>query len=246
MRFENQTAVVAACGSDAGAACALNYLQQGAKVALYYDEDARLWPFDQISEEERSRLLTIQISDFRDHEELKRAADQVKEKFGTCDIVVTAVTTVPSKPAYDMDEEEYDRVMKTITNGSLYTIQPLMPMMIEKNYGRIVLVSSIAGRTAIPGVAPVYAAANAALCGMARNIGCTMGVHFITGNAVAVTALEDGSYRTGGTPEPQGILPGHELCQLNDVAGAVEYLTAPLASWTTGETLDLNGGYFMV
>ena len=212
MRFENQTAVVAACGSDAGAACALNYLQQGAKVALYYDEEARLWPFDQISEEERSRLLTIQISDFRDHEELKRAADQVKEKFGTC----------------------------------LYTIQPLMPMMIEKNYGRIVLVSSIAGRTAIPGVAPVYAAANAALCGMARNIGCTMGVHFITGNAVAVTALEDGSYRTGGTPEPQGILPGHELCQLNDVAGAVEYLTAPLASWTTGETLDLNGGYFMV
>lgn len=165
MRFENQTAVVAACGSDAGAACALNYLQQGAKVALYYDEEARLWPFDQISEEERSRLLTIQISDFRDHEELKRAADQVKEKFGTCDIVVTAVTTVPSKPAYDMDEEEYDRVMKTITNGSLYTIQPLMPMMIEKNYGRIVLVSSIAGRTAIPGVAPVYAAANAALCG---------------------------------------------------------------------------------
>ena len=127
MRFENQTAVVAACGSDAGAACALNYLQQGAKVALYYDEEARLWPFDQISEEERSRLLTIQISDFRDHEELKRAADQVKEKFGTCDIVVTAVTTVPSKPAYDMDEEEYDRVMKTITNGSLYTIQPLSP-----------------------------------------------------------------------------------------------------------------------
>ena len=52
MRFENQTAVVAACGSDAGAACALNYLQQGAKVALYYDEEARLWPFDQISEVE--------------------------------------------------------------------------------------------------------------------------------------------------------------------------------------------------
>ena len=82
MRFENQTAVVAACGSDAGAACALNYLQQGAKVALYYDEEARLWPFDQISEEERSRLLTIQISDFRDHEELKRAADRALRDAG--------------------------------------------------------------------------------------------------------------------------------------------------------------------
>lgn len=126
MRFENQTAVVAACGSDAGAACALNYLQQGAKVALYYDEEARLWHLTRQRRRE-TRLLTHPDQRLPDHEELKRAADQVKEKFGTCDIVVTAVTTVPSKPAYDMDEEEYDRVMKTITNGSLYTIQPLMP-----------------------------------------------------------------------------------------------------------------------
>ena len=207
--------------------------------------EARLWPFDQISEEERSRLLTIQISDFRDHEELKRAADQVKEKFGTCDIVVTAVTTVPSKPAYDMDEEEYDRVMKTITNGSLYTIQPLMPMMIEKTTGASCWSPVLPGAQLSPGRTGLRSRQCGAVW-MARNIGCTMGVHFITGNAVAVTALEDGSYRTGGTPEPQGILPGHELCQLNDVAGAVEYLTAPLASWTTGETLDLNGGYFMV
>ena len=172
MRFENQTAVVAACGSDAGAACALNYLQQGAKVALYYDEEARLWPFDQISEEERSRLLTIQISDFRDHEELKRAADQVKEKFGTCDIVVTAVTTVPSKPAYDMDEEEYDRVMKTITNGSLYTIQPLMPMMIRKNYGRASCWSPVLPGTAIP---------RGRTGSRSRQCGAVMGWHAISG-----------------------------------------------------------------
>lgn len=119
-------------------------------------------------------------------------------------------------------------------------------MMKEKEYGRIVLLSSMAGRTLIPGVAPVYAAANAALCGMARNIGCTMGLHFITGNAVAVGPLEDGSYKTGGTKEPHGILPGRSLGLLKDVAGAVEYFTSPLASWTTGETLDLNGGYFMV
>lgn len=246
MRFKNQTAVVAACGSNAGPACALNYLQEGAQVVLYYNEESQLRLLEQTSEEEKSRLLTIRINDFRDHEELKLAANKVSERFGTCDIIVTAITTTPREPALEMSESEYSRVMKTITNGSLYTIQPLIPMMIEKNYGRIVLIASMAGRTTIPGVAPVYAAANAALCGMARNIGCTMGVHFITGNAVAVSELEDGSYRTGGTKEPQGILPGHELCQLKNVVGAVEYLTAPLASWTTGEILDLNGGSFMV
>lgn len=246
MQFENQVAVVAACGSDAGAVCALSHLRQGARVALYYDEESRLSVLREVSEEEKSRLLTIQISDFQDDKELKRAADRVKEAFGTCDIVVTAVTTMPREPGFAMSEAEYRRVMRTITNGALYTIQPLMPMMLEKNYGRIVLVSSLAGRTVLPGVAPVYAAANAALGGMARNIGCTMGTHFITGNAVAVGPLEDGSYKTGAVKEPEGILPGRAQGRLQDVAGAVEYFTSPLASWTTGETLDLNGGYFMV
>ena len=246
MRFENQTAVVAACGSNAGVACAVNYLQQGANVALYYEDDSRLQLLEQLGEKEKAGLLLIKIKDYCDVEELKAAAEQVKARFGTCDIVVTAVTTMPNEPAYEMSESEYTRVMKTITDGSLYTIQPLMPMMIEKNYGRIALVGSIAGRTVIDGVAPVYAAANAALYGMARNIGCTMGTHFITANAVAVSMLEDGSYKTGGTVEPKGIIAGHEVCTLKDLAGAVEYITAPLASWTTGEIIDLNGGYFMV
>ena len=246
MQFANPTAVFAACGSDVGAVCALSHLRQDARVALYYDDASRLSVFQDIRQEEKARLLTIQISDFRDHEELKRAAEQVKETFGTCSIVVTAINTVPREPAFDMSEEEYGRVMRTITNGALYTIQPLMPLMLEKNYGRIVLVSSLAGRTALPGTAPVYAAAHAALGGMARNIGCTMGTHFITGNAVAVGPLEDGSYPTGAAEEPQGLLPGRAQGRLQDAAGAVEYFTSPLASWTTGETLDLNGGYFMV
>lgn len=246
MRFENQTAVVAAGGSDAGVANAVNYLQEGANVALYYDNDARLKLLEDLTEEEKSRLLTIKIADFRDDEELKAASEKVKERFGGCDIVVTAITTLPTEPAFAMSEEEYQRVMKTITNGALYTIQPLLGMMKEKKYGRIAIVSSIAGRTIIPGVAPVFAAANAALGGMARNIGCTMGTSFVTANSIAVGPLEDGSYKTGGTREPEGIVAGHKLGSLKEVVGAVEYFTSPLASWVTGETLDLNGGYFMV
>lgn len=246
MQYENQVAVIAASGSNAGTACALSHLKQGAKVALYYDDPARLELIGSLTEEEKNRFLTIKIKDFQDDNELKKAAERVKETFGTCDIVVTAITTLPREPGYAVSEKEYSRVTRTITNGALYTIQPLMPMMIEKNYGRIVLISSIAGRKAIQGVSPVYAAANAALGGMARNIGCTMGTHFITGNLVAVGPLEDGSYKTGTLQEPEGILPGRKQGKLQDVAGAVEYFTAPLASWTTGETLDLNGGYFMV
>lgn len=246
MQYENQVAVVAACGSNAGIACAVSHLKQGAKAALYYDKPERLDLLKELNEEEKNRLLTIQIQNFQDDAELKMAADTVKEKFGTCDIVVTAITTQPREAGFAMSEQEYSRVMRTITNGALYTIQPLMPMMKEKKYGRIVLISSVAGRKAILGVAPVFAAANAALGGMARNIGCTMGTSFITGNLVAVGPLEDGSYKTGAAQEPQGILPGRALGKLQDVAGAVEYFTAPLASWTTGETLDLNGGYMMV
>lgn len=246
MKFENQVAVIAACGSQVGAASALQHLKEGAKVAFYYEDDVRLELFKDLTEEEKSRLLTIRIQDYKDVEELKKAAETVLEKFRTCDIVVTAITTDVRESGYSMSEEEYDRVMKTITNGALYTIQPLMPAMKEKKYGRIVLISSVAGRTVLPGVAPVFAAANAAIGGMARNIGCTIGTSFITGNSVCVGPLEDGSYKTGAKVEPAGIEPGHELGRLKDVAGAIEYFTSPLASWLTGETLDLNGGYYMV
>ena len=133
MKFENQVAVIAACGSQVGAASALQHLKEGAKVAFYYEDDVRLELFKDLTEEEKSRLLTIRIQDYKDVEELKKAAETVLEKFRTCDIVVTAITTDVRESGYSMSEEEYDRVMKTITNGALYTIQPLMPAMKEKS-----------------------------------------------------------------------------------------------------------------
>ncbi|MCD8009595.1 MAG: SDR family oxidoreductase [Lachnospiraceae bacterium] len=248
MRFQGRTAVVACGGSGAGIACAKRFYEEGANVALYYSEPERLAGLaDCFSHSDAEQhLLLIPVSDFRSREELSQAAEQVLSHFKAVDIAVTAITTDPQEPASTMSEEEYQRVLHTIASGALWSLQPLMESMIERNYGRIVLISSLAGRTNLPGVPPVYAAAHAALGGMARNIGCTMGVHRIIANAVAVGPLEDGSYSACLPDTARGLLPGRALGRLEDVAGAVEYLTSELASWTTGETLDLNGGQFMV
>ncbi len=239
MRFEDRTVCVAASGSDAGIACALNYLAEGAKVVLYYDEPER------VASLENDRLKLVRIQDFKDAAELISTGEEIAREYEKIDVCVAAITRPDSDKGIDMSEEEYQEMLKTISSGTLFFIQPLLKNMMDHDYGRVAIVMSLAGRINLPGVSPAYAAANASLGGIVRNIGSTAGVHFVTANAVAVGPLSDGSYQAG-TGDVQGIIKGHEVGTPEDVAKACEYLTSELASWTTGEILDLNGGRFMI
>lgn len=244
MRFQDKVAVIASGGTGAGLACARRFLSEGARVALYGDTEELLKEALELESTYPGRLLAIRIRDYRNREELAAAARQTLKEFGTADILVTAITTKPKRSPKE-DEEEYQRILHTILDGALYSIQPYMETLINNRYGRIVLISSLAGRTNIPGASPAYAAAHAGLGGMARNIGCTMGIYTITANCIATGALEDGSYDDCAPGACDGRISGREKGRLSNVAAAVEYLAADLASWTTGETLDLNGGRFM-
>ena len=243
MRFEDRTVCVAASGSDAGLACAVNYLAEGARVALYYDEPERIEKLD--AKQYKENLKLIRIQDFKDAAELIKAGEALTEEWDKIDVLVAAITRPDSDKGIDMTEEEYQTMLKTISSGTLFFIQPLLKNMMDHDYGRVAIVMSLAGRINLKGVSPAYAAANASLGGIVRNIGSTAGVHFVTANAIAVGPLSDGSYKAG-SEDNRGIIKGHEICTPEDVAKAAEYLTSELASWTTGEILDLNGGRFMI
>ncbi|MBR0087782.1 MAG: SDR family oxidoreductase [Lachnospiraceae bacterium] len=243
MGFENRTVCIAVSGSDAGIACAKNYLDLGARVAVYYNEPERIRTLD--TEKFGDKLKLIQISDFKNADELIKAGEGVIGEWEKIDIAVAAVTMADNEKGLDMSEEEYQDILKTISSGTLFFIQPLLQNMMDHDYGRVAIVMSIGGRINLPGVSPAYAAANASLGGITRNIASTAGVHYVTANAVAVGPLTDGSYKAG-TSDVKGIIAGHETGTPEDVAKAVEYLTADLASWTTGEILDLNGGFLMI
>ena len=237
MDFLNQTVVIACHGGGVGAACAQRFLDAGARVVLLSGPgDARPQP--------REGLELIEVADFTDAQALTGLGEEIVRRYGRVDAAVAAVNTQP-RGGFDMPEEEYQRVLHTIASGTLWFLQPMVKAMRAQQYGRVVIVMSLAGRINVRGVVPAFAAAHAALGGISRNIASTAGRDYVTCNAIAVGPLSDGSY---ALPDPQvgGILADRRLGRPEDVAAAAAYLAAPLSSWTTGEILDLNGGYFMI
>jgi len=194
------------------------------------------------------------------------------EALGGVDVLVNnagnagAEGFAPMVPFADTDPDTWDRYLRVNLYGVLNCTHAALPGMIARGEGRIVTVVSDAGRFGDAYLAP-YAAAKAGAAGFCRSVAREVGRHGITVNCVSL-----GSVRTPATePEelgspgqpPQPAQPGQpqqpeetdeatrrlrryiirRYGEPADVAAMVTYLASPLASWITGQTYAVNGGY---
>ena len=175
-------------------------------------------------------------------------------------------TFIPLVPLADTDPDTWDRFLRVNLYGVMYCTHAALPAMIAKGEGRIVSIVSDAGRFGDPYLAP-YAAAKAGAAGFCRSVAREVGRHGITVNCVSLgsirtsttTGSNTGDDRTAGN-EPSGPRdadgPNDEAARRRlsryiirrhgepaDVAAMVTYLASPLASWITGQTYPVNGGY---
>jgi NAD(P)-dependent dehydrogenase (short-subunit alcohol dehydrogenase family) len=172
----------------------------------------------------------------------------------------------PMVPFADTDPDSWDRYFRVNLYGVMYCTHAALPAMIARGEGRIVTIVSDAGRFGDAYLAP-YAAAKAGAAGFCRSVAREVGRHGITVNCVSL-----GSIRTAGEPDQpnQPNAPGHpnepdephrpdrpddeaarrlrryiirRYGEPAEVAAMVTYLASPLASWITGQTYPVNGGY---
>jgi NAD(P)-dependent dehydrogenase (short-subunit alcohol dehydrogenase family) len=155
------------------------------------------------------------------------------------------------RPFVETDPAEWDRYIRVNLYGVMNCTRAALPSMISRNGGRIITVVSDAARYGDAFLAP-YAAAKAGASGFCRSIAREVGRYNITVNCVAL-----GTIRTPTTSRPNADSPENverEKQQLKkyiirrkgepeDVAGLVGFLAGPSASWITGQTYPVNGGY---
>ncbi len=246
--LKGRVALITGSNQGIGFAIARRLGQMGAAVALNGRTAANAGKvkdaLDILKKENiKARYYPCDISSPR---EVKEMVDRVVQDQGKIDILVNnaGITGTP-KPIHELPEEEFERVIKTDLYGTFLAMKYVMPCMLKQDYGRVVNISSIAGKEGNPNMTH-YCAAKHGVVGMTKSAAREVLEYNIRINAVCPVLIE--TELLDGLPEAQldllkSKIPLGRLGRVEEVADLVAFLVASeAANFITGYAMDLSGG----
>jgi 3-oxoacyl-[acyl-carrier protein] reductase len=246
-RLENKVALVTGGGRGIGRGIVLEFAREGAEVAINYrrDRDAAAATAREVQGLGR-RALVVQ-ADVGDREAIDRMIGEVRAAFGRIDIGV-ANSGVASRvsPVYEMDPDEWRRVLATDLDGAFYTARAVLPSLLETR-GVLLFISSVGADVAAAGGAP-YHVAKAGVNTLMRVI-----AKEVAGAGVRVNCIAPGLVRSDMGERlikfvGEGItqtIPLGRVGDPSDIGKAAVYFASDDGAWVTGKILRVDGGACM-
>jgi NAD(P)-dependent dehydrogenase (short-subunit alcohol dehydrogenase family) len=244
--LEGKVAVVTGGTSGIGRALSLGLADAGADVIATARRQQQVDDTAGEIEARGSRTLRI-ASDVCDRASLEALLTATINDFGKVDILVNCAGKIKRTPTLTVSEEEWTDILNTNLTGTLRACQVFGKQMLERGSGRIVNIASLNSFVALNEVA-AYAASKAGIASLTRSLAVEWSKKGVTVNAIA-----PGVFRTAlnanlldSTPRGQELLmrtPMGRFGKTEELVGAAIYLASDAASFVTGQTLVVDGGF---
>ena len=239
-RLDGRAALVTGAGRGIGAGIARRLCAAGARLALF-DRDARSV---RASASELGGLALV--GDVCSQEQVVAAVDQAEAKLGPLSILVNnAGISGRADLSWNLEADEVRAVFEVNVIGPFLFCKTLVPRLLERGYGRIVNVASIAGKEGNPTLLP-YSASKAAVIALTKSLAKELaGKANITVNAISPAVINTAMLEeiAPGTVEYMiSKIPIGRIGTIEEVAALVHFLVSPEASFTTGQCYDISGG----
>lgn len=247
MRLQGQVAIVTGAGRGIGRAIAVALAKEGADLVICARTEEQLQQ-TALEVQALGRKVVPVTADVSSLKDVRRVFETLNREFGKLHILVNNAGIIRRGTIETHSDEEWEMVMAVNLRGTYYFCREAIALMKKHNYGRIVNITSVAGKVGDIASAPSYGSSKAAVIALTKSLARSLAPYGITVNAVAPHAIETEMSAEWTEEQKRAIIaqiPLGRLGKPEEVAAAVVFLASPEASFITGEILDVNGGYLM-
>jgi 3-hydroxybutyrate dehydrogenase len=255
MKLRDRIALITGGGRGIGRAIAIAFAQEGAQVAVA----ART--FEQVEEVARevdqfsTNALPV-VCDVSDVSSVEKLFERVRERFGRGpDIMVNNAGIAESAPLTKTSDELWHRILGVNLSGTFYCTRAALPQMIERGWGRVINIASIAGKTGAPYIA-AYSASKHGVLGLTRSAALEVATKGITVNAICpgyvdtdmtTGAIENITQKTRLSADEamasiMKMSPQNRIVQPEEVAALALLLASEEGRGINGQAINVDGG----
>lgn len=249
MEFSNTTVLLTGAAGGLGTEVTLTFADRGARVVAVDIDASKIAALQGRIAGRASDAVRIERLDLDQPDAVRTRVATLADELGGIDVVINNAAIYPSKPFEEYSLAEWDAVQRVNVTAAVACVQGALPWMRRKGWGRIVNVASITYYGGWARLAP-YVASKGAMVALTRAWARELGPDGITVNCIAPGAFPTDAEKIH--PDPEGytrfVLDHQSLKRRGrpqDIAEAMVFFASDRASFITGQTLNVDGGWVM-
>ena len=238
INLENRVAIVTGGAQGFGLAITKRFIESGARVLIWDKDTEYLNKVDL----KNTQKIEVDVSNYKSVE--NAFAESLKYENKIDILVNNAGIAGPNFKTWDYPLEEWQKVIDIDLSGVFYCCKTIVPHFIKHNYGRIVNISSIAGKEGNPNAMP-YSAAKAGVIALTKSLGKELAENNISVNCVTPAPAKTRIFDQITQEHIDYMLskiPRNRFVLVEELASLVAWMSSEENSYTTGSTFDLSGG----